>query len=208
MRSIEPRTIRNKSLKEASRLGYITNDALPLLERPDFLRPMDSVRRRMLATYGVLVALVALPRREVLMWVSKEHLNDELTRKEKQFFDRGTHADQLKVEIESLWTLAWCTGLVDMDFGKPSRDEVASYFPNIAKGEPSANYLKELRLRELSEIQQACDVAYCIHWAIRQAHIEGQMSGGRLPPAYVVERRRALEWMLHDESWDDISLDT
>ncbi len=64
------------------------------------------------------------------------------------------------------------------------------------------------RLRSDDQIVSAADLAYCLHWAIRQSELEGKRPPGKVPPYVVVERRRALEWLLSDEDWDDVPLDT
>ena len=45
-----------------------------------------------------------------------------------------------------------------------------------------------------------------IHEAVRASTTK--QTPGKVPPYIVVERRRDLEWLLSDEDWDDISLDT
>jgi len=41
-----------------------------------------------------------------------------------------------------------------------------------------------------------------------EAELIGEWIPGNLKPYVVVERRRALDWLLSKEAWDDVSLDT
>jgi len=80
--------------------------------------------------------------------------------------------------------------------------------PDIKNAAPSRAFQAGLKLRSAADLLQAADLAYCLHWAIRDAELNGNVAPGRVPPEVVVERRRALEWMMGDEYWDDVNLDT
>jgi hypothetical protein len=54
----------------------------------------------------------------------------------------------------------------------------------------------------------ACDAAYCLHWGINQAGLDGIEPNPGLSYVVIAERRRALEWILNKENWDEITLDT
>lgn len=49
---------------------------------------------------------------------------------------------------------------------------------------------------------------YCVFVPINDNKVNTDSSKGELEPSVVVERRRALEWVLSDENdWYDIALD-
>ena len=51
------------------------------------------------------------------------------------------------------------------------------------------------------------DLYYRYQWAINDSKINPGSSKGELDPSVVIERRRALEWVLSDENdWYDIQL--
>ena len=52
------------------------------------------------------------------------------------------------------------------------------------------------------------DLAYCLHWAVRDAMLKGQAVPGKLSGNAIIERRRALEWVAGEEAWDEVLLDT
>lgn len=60
-----------------------------------------------------------------------------------------------------------------------------------------------------SEILDMIDLYYNYHWACVDHRINPQTKCGELNEEVVMERRRALEWLIcKDKNWDRISLDT
>ncbi|MNP77167.1 hypothetical protein D3C76_1745290 [compost metagenome] len=54
------------------------------------------------------------------------------------------------------------------------------------------------------------DKIYRLHWACVNARIKGEEAPAGLIESVVLERRRALFWMIghRDEAWNDISMNT
>ncbi len=80
--------------------------------------------------------------------------------------------------------------------------------PNLKQSQSSTDFRKKANPRPLEQIVMACDLAYFLHWAIRQAELSGKQPPANLKPYVIVERRRALEWLLSKEAWDEVPLDT
>jgi hypothetical protein len=80
--------------------------------------------------------------------------------------------------------------------------------PNLKVSQSSGDFRKKAHPRPLEQVVAACDLAYYLHWAIRQAELSGKQPPGNLKSYVVVERRRALEWLLSKEDWDEVPLDT
>ena len=109
----------------------------------------------------------------------------------------------------SPYAFAWALGLrTTLDFGSICDDGLIGEFPDLKKMAPAAPFLARARLRTADELACALDLAYCIHWAITAAVLEGDDVPGQVPGYVVIERRWALEWVLSDADWDEISLDT
>lgn len=81
-------------------------------------------------------------------------------------------------------------------------------FPDLKKEEDSKTFMLKGEIRTLEEIASACDLAYCLHWSLRQAQHEEKPVPGKAAPHVIIERRRALEWLISSEPWDEVSLDT
>lgn len=95
-----------------------------------------------------------------------------------------------------------------MDFSDNCANNFVQILPDIRSAASTRTFQIGLKLRSETELLEKADLAYCLHWAIRDAELNGNPTPGSVPARVVVERRRALEWMLGEESWDDASLDT
>ena len=111
--------------------------------------------------------------------------------------------------METLYAFAWAFGLFnELDFEKECPNTLVSLYPNLKADETSVGFRKQTVLRSIDDIVAACDLAFVLHWSVNQAAVEGEPVPGKVPPYVIMERRRALEWMLSPEDWDQFSLDT
>jgi hypothetical protein len=159
---------------------------------------------------AVAAASYGFDRAKALAWLRQEELETSLTNTELHFLEKGEGRPQLfQAQIEGMWALAWALGLVpQLDFWKDCDSRFVAQLPNLKISQSSAELRSKAKLRPTDDVVAACDLAYCLHWTIRQAEIEGKQPRTGLKPYVVVERRRALEWLLSSESWDSVSLDT
>jgi hypothetical protein len=101
------------------------------------------------------------------------------------------------------------TGIVPtLDFGSPCPQDFVLRLPDLKSDKSSEPFRNAAALRPISEIVAACDLAYCLHWAIHDAQLKGTKVAGKVEAYVILERRRALEWLLTDECWEDLTLDT
>ena len=63
-------------------------------------------------------------------------------------------------------------------------------------------------MRDLSELAAQLDLAYCLHWAVRDALNQRRAVSGVVDEQELRCRRLALEWLLTTDPWDEITLDT
>ncbi len=201
-------SIRRRSLKTVSDLGYPINPGLPFaaLESP---KSKDEAVSRLLCLYAQAVRAEGIGLRKVRAWLSSEGLSKAQTRDERTFLEWSTRDPDpfTAFNVESIWTLAWALGLVEeLDFGKDTGDELIDLLPDIKKGEGGAALRAKAALRPWEEILAACDVADCIHWAIREEHMKGWKPSGKVHPYALTERRRALKWLICGKAWNVVSL--
>ena len=67
------------------------------------------------------------------------------------------------------------------------------------------------RPRSQSEMLDALDLTYRYHWAAVDARINGRDAPARLNPDVLMERHKALNWLVRyndDAGWDDVTTDT
>lgn len=202
--------IRTKSLQVCERLGYPRPHTLPLLDSEQDLRPLREIESRALVLSAVVAASYGFPRDRVVAWLEQEELVSALSEVERSFlFDGSGLAQQFQVQVECLCVFAWALEFLPaLDFAEPSPNSLVTVFPDFRQTESGARFRRQARLRDLGSVLSACDLAYCLHWGIHQAAVSSNVMPGRVPPHVVIERRRALEWLLSRESWDDVSLDT
>jgi hypothetical protein len=202
--------MRERSLLLAGQAGYPVNTRLPLLDDGPAPRPIEETIRRFLALYAVIACAYGLDRRQAVRWLEREGVASYVTPAERRFLDGQSGADgTIRDQVEALWALAWAMSLVPvLDFSQPCGDDFIVMLPDLKRNERSARLRRRAKPRAAGELLQALDTAYCLHWALRQAELEGRRPPGRVEPYMIVERRRALEWLFSDEEWDEVLLNT
>lgn len=195
----------------AHRLGYPINHDLPPLDPVTLRKNIDNVITRMLILNCVVAVAHGFSSSKAKDWLSRNELLDSITDHEQALFNGRSDVDrrEFMVQGESLWAFSWIIGKVEkINFSSACDDGLVRLLPDLLKGEPPAAWMRGLQLRQEADIIAACDLSYRIHWAIRDAHLLGRKSPGQILPYVVIERRRALEWMLQESDWDSVILDT
>lgn len=209
---MEMQKIREKSLKAARALGYPTNESLPLLDEVERIRSVSESGGRLLCLYAIVACSYGFPKEKAKKWLAKEGLEGFLSEDEEGYLNvrsNGSPDASKQWQVEALWALAWCVGCHSgLDFSDSCSDSFIQMLPDIAKDAATGPFLAGLQLRDNAEIVAKADLSYCLHWAVRDAEITGQKVPGKVPKNVIVERRRALEWMIGQDSWDDVAMDT
>ncbi len=204
-------TIRRRSLNEAARLGYEVSTELPLSDFDVKARDVDELVDRCLVLHALTAVSYGFPRGTVKAWLEREELVGVLSASERRYLDSGDDGDDefYRGMSESVWALVWSLGMAPkLDFAKPCPNDLVQMFPNLKTGEGSSAFRGRAQRRSTEELLAAADLAYCLHWAIADSSLRGGDVPGRVPAWVIVERRRALEWVLSDEDWDEVPLDT
>lgn len=202
--------IREQSIQTSKQLGVDVSPMLPLLDARLEMRSVDEAISRLLAMNAVAAIAYGFDRAKAIAWLNQEALSDSLSEQEKRFvFEEMGNRDLFKVQVESMWALAWALGITnDLNFARDCDNRFVTMLPNLKQSESSVAVRKKMNPHSLEQVVAACDLAYCLHWAIRQSELNGKQSPRNLKPYVVVERRRALEWLLSKEAWDKIPFDT
>jgi hypothetical protein len=208
--SMDPEALRKHSLQVVVRLGYSTNNALPLLNDAPHLRRAKQVVDRLLCLNAVAASAYGFDRREAKEWLAHEAVFQFLTDAERLFVESGVgDSEKFKLQIEGMWALAWSLGMVaELDFARSCDKNFVRMLPNLKNHQSADAFRSEVRLRAAIDVLAAADLAYCLHWAVRDSQVHGHMLPGKVPAYVIEERRRALDWLLGTEAWDQISLDT
>lgn len=195
------------------------------------IRRPNEVARRCIVLYAVLAAGHNEPRDQLVAWLQREGLWEDVSPNEARFLLAESPNEQQRINAtwraEALFPLLWALKRIaelpspqqQCDVGK-MQDVLPPLF------EPVAEFLNGARLRSESEIEAANEEIYQIHWRVRDAQLRDQPTPpGQLPrmpvaevdppvetydAAVVYERHYALNWLIGycGQHWDDITTDT
>jgi Domain of unknown function (DUF4272) len=211
--SLNPHGLRRASKLYLANLGVASPDVLPLLEPGSgHCTTPSAVGSRLLILHALASLAFDLSRRSAVQdWLSVFGLHGQLTSAERQFLEGSSTvpAERFQWYSESCLALSWVAGVVDLDVvGAPEPEDMVFRLPGIKRMEDPESFLSGLRVRGLAEIAGALDTLYCLHWAIRQAHIDGKQLYLPNHSTAFVERRYALEWVITCNPWDAVTLNT
>jgi hypothetical protein len=198
--------------------GIPINPNLPAIEDGDAvtLRSQEAVWRRLVALWGVVGA--AMLRRNAFFkeYFAADERRAMLSNDEAAFLFNDAPPEQDRIRfswrLEALMFLAWCAGLVE-DPGLPQKPSSAeAILPLYPHDLGDAAMLRDaLRLRSTAEILDKADLLYRLHWAVRDAHLNGREPPPGINAGMVLEWHHAVNWMVGydgEDDWDAVSTDT
>ncbi|MDC7675857.1 DUF4272 domain-containing protein [Asticcacaulis machinosus] len=145
-------------------------------------------------------------------YVRKHDLAEHLSPKEQAFLEADEIAENAAIQfswrIEAAIPLMWAIGVYpELWFPDDEVDvsDVIDYW--IGFNHPD---ITRIGHRDVHEILDEADLIYRLHWAVRQAGLEGAEPPANLHPSVVRERHQALNWLINyeDGDWDDVGTDT
>lgn len=204
--------LRRRSLVVAEQLGYEINPQLPHLDSSlRGSRTSEQIATRALCLCCAVAVANGAAALAALEWASSQSLLTEFSPLEREFLNSPRNSFRAKFlgQEEALWALAWAGGLHEkLAFDTYCDSRLAKMFPNFVRAEAIDPFLTTIAVRNDLEVLGALDLAYCLHWAIVQDEILGREVSHPVDSYVIVERRRALEWLMSEQNWDEINLDT
>ena len=203
-----PEKIRAQTLKKLKAKGIDIPNTLPTLEPDLTLRPENEIINRALTLSTVTAKAYGF--KHATHWLEQNSLIGLLAKSEKDFVlkDKG-NPDQFKANVESLYAFAWLLGFYkSIKHFAFCPENLITKFPDLQKGESPARFREAACLQRLERAVEELDFHFCLHWQLREVQLNRRGSRVGLPPYVVVQRRRALEWCLSNNDWDDVILDT
>jgi len=191
----------------------------PLVSEPELhLRTAAEVAGRALALLVVAVRAETLVNEENA--ISGSELRgrtplafDYLTPKEEAFFAQEAPPENEAVQFawryECLAVLEWALGLVDPLPFPVDICDVPLTVRTLLDAD-AAELLRHAALRPASEILDALDLHYRLHWAVRQAQVTESAPPAGLEGGVIQERHYALNWLVRFEEahWDEVDTPT
>lgn len=201
--------IRRHTLNTLASWGLPGPTHLPLLDPPS-LRPTQTVLDRLFALNVVTSVAFGFSRTAALAWLDQEELTKALSPRESAFLSTGRGpVEDFQAQPETMWALAWAVRWVDaLDFWRPCDGDFVHRLPDLKVQEPRRSFEAHALIRPVEHVAEALDLAYCLHWVTVDAALGRRSLPLQNRPAGLLGRRHALEWMLGQDDWDEISLDT
>lgn len=202
--------VRQSSIKLVEQHGIHIPKWLPQLEPLSVIKDAPQVLDRLFCLNAVAAVAHGFPNHRARNWLDREGLLQSLTMEEADFVGGAGSREPFQLVVEGAWALAWALRLVPALNPWADADEKFVHLLPDLKADESTARLREsaANLRSDEELLSALDLSYCLHWAVRQAALTSCPLPGNITGYVIVERRRALEWLVSDEQWDKLSLDT
>jgi hypothetical protein len=219
---------RDSNLRLLQPLGFRVAPGLPV-ERQDGatqLRPSTEILGRALALRAVCFWVAAteemVPSATIAARAYSDDVKPYLTHADEGILTlpradaHEQHIGTIGWRLENIWPLAWILGFDPKPALQGMADDsiiskVMTFLPRDSQ--TAASFLKDSRIRPLSEVDALEDLFYCAHNAVRSAQLGGDAVPKDFDPisdgGVVHERRHALTWALSPGvAWDDTDLST
>jgi hypothetical protein len=192
-------------------------DHLPLIEEENEvkIRTAQEIAERILVlVYLAYVSEVVDERENVIDFLKTNSLWDKVSPDEKELFQKEELTDQETANIswrsEGVWLLLWTINKVeklDLPTEQVEIPEIVSRLPEFLT-DPT-EFIKNANIRPTTEILDASDLIYRLHWATRNADLNNQPMPANLDLSIIIERHYAINWVtFYADEWDEISTDT
>ena len=208
---VSARKDKNEQLLKS--LDVPVNPNLPEIEDPPRLRTSQNIARRAVVLYAVVLVGYKLDK-DATGWLKREGLWDYASKKEKDLLESRNRSEQdlrdATWRIEALLTLLWALEKIDkleLPRDQADGDIIEHILPK--QGESTAKFINQATLRSKTELLDATDLIYRIHWAVVEAQEKKSPIPGNFDSDVVYERHYALNWLAYNaEDWDNIHTDT
>lgn len=218
MSNVIPEQRKKKSEAVLLRQAIPINPNLPCIESEEEvqLRSAEELLKRLVALWAVAGAAFLrgndffcryMTENDLVGWLSVSERDFLLAKRPKK--QQIIHASW---QLESLYFLAWCGGLVDQIKVPLAESSVKSFmhlFPQ--EGEDLTRLSEAISLRSVPEVLDWSDLLYRLNWAVRDARLRGATVPSDVKSGVVQEWHRAANWMTRfdeEDNWDDVPTDT
>ncbi|HRF79191.1 MAG TPA: DUF4272 domain-containing protein [Flavobacteriales bacterium] len=206
---------KRESMKRLRSLGIPVIEHLPVIEEEGEarIRTAQEIAERILVLAHLnLVAEVPKERAEVVEFLKETCLWQAVSPKEQELFGRKLskqEAIDISWRTECIWVMLWVLGkfpTIELPTEQVEVDELFAFIPELATDHTA--FVQTAKLRPVPEILDFSDLTYRLHWAARQADLDGDQRTPLILSA-VREQHYAINWITYyAEDWDEVTTDT
>ena len=194
--------------------NYPVNPHLPQIEELADLRIASSldVRRRCLILASVCGRAYGAQYGLVVPWIDNQGLREFCTEKELELIDAKKPSEAQKAPFrpqpEALWEFAWVLKMIPtIDHFKSCSDKLVHMFPK--PGQDPSGFLAATDMQDPEALYREADRLYRVHWAVRDAALNGRKSPNGQGEYLTLYRLQAINWtMQSDVPWDEVDVST
>jgi hypothetical protein len=213
--SPQDRKARSESLLKKEGIPFLPSLPCVKSEAETKLRSAQEVGIRICCLFGVVGYAFELDDPVFKEYLKKNQLCDHLTSNETSFLADPNPTQQSVANFtwqsEAMFLLMWSARLFEslpMPRSETATREIVLRLPSVDKS--PWPFIQEVLLRSKAELLDGSDLIYRLHWATRQAGLEGKPPPSELSPGIVQEWHHAINWITRydDLDWDQVSTDT
>ncbi len=216
MSNITANERKTKTEKHLESLNVPVNKDLPALEEDHLIeiKSAKEIAERLLILTYLCVSAQNKENKEIIDFLKEEDLWNSVSENEKKLFAKSRYKKQELMEIswraECIKVLLWAINKIDrLDFPNKQCNvsKMLELIPEYMA--PLKEFVQNAKTRSKQEILDMTDLIYRIHWATRQAELEGKAIPAKVDPGVIEERHYAINWITnYGENWDEILTDT
>lgn len=190
---------------------------LPLIEEESDVKirtGQEIAERILILVYLAFLSEVPDEKEAVIDFLKIHQLWDKVSPDEKKLYQKKKLTEQEAINIlwrsEAIWLLLWSIHKVDQLKLPTVHVEVSEIMARIPEffADPK-DFIETAVVRSTTEILDASDLIYRLHWATRNAGLNNQPMPAKLDASVVMERHYAINWLtFYAEEWDDVTTDT
>jgi Domain of unknown function (DUF4272) len=209
------RKLRSEAIVKSKAIPFL--ESLPCIETDEKteLRSPEEIGIRMVCLFCLIGSAFSPSLKTYKTYLQKHRFWNHLTPEETQFLHSPTPnagtVTNFTWRCEALFLLMWAVRLVEK-LPWPDREtptnEILSRFPPLDHALWS--FIHNLGSRPKEEILDVSDLLYRLHWAVRNAQLDGQPAPSGLNQGVIFEWHHAINWITKYENldWDDVRTDT
>lgn len=215
---------REKTLKVIKNLGVDYCEGLPLIGGERLCKTQEQVCKRFLACF--FCAMLACDygsdresfenegRKTICSFLEQFNVKNELYPDELKIIT-GDCDERLAVNVswtlECCYALMWALGFISTEeMEEPSNMcDTRVLVKLVQQFKTFDEFMAVCKMHSQSEVLDMFDIYYNFQWACDDKRVNPSTNCGELNGEVVMERRKALEWLISEEQdWNEISLDT